>query len=187
MYIIQYLQKGMHWLFAPCLIPSNSLSLLVIFQAFVFPPLLCLQMWILLQVLNIKGVGIFRVFEERLSSQRCNICLALSGWCIWGNNALIRLCCRRERLPHFREIPAQEGNCSFRIHNLEYLTEKIIRPSLPSGMAVDLVVWAPCARFSLRGKILFFFFFFSQHSLIPAQVLKLSKVKLENNNVESSA
>lgn len=155
MYIIQYLQKVILWLFAPSY-SFKECQFSDYFSSLCFPPLLCLQMWIFLQVLNIKGVSIFRIFEERLSSQRCNICLALSGGCIWGNNALIRLWCRREHLPHFREIPVQEGNFSFCIHNLESFTEKIIRPSLPSGMALDLVVWAPCALFPLRGHSFFF-------------------------------
>lgn len=148
MYIIQYLQKVIHWLFAPCLIPSNGLSFLIIFQAFFF--LYFASKCQFLCRLYIKGMSIFRIFEERLPRQRCNICLALSGWCIWGKIALIRLCCRwqstRERSPHFREIPAQEGNFSFCIWNLESLIAKIIRPSLPSGMAVDLVVQTPCCH-----------------------------------------
>lgn len=138
-------------------------------------------------------MSIFRIFKERLACQRCNICSALSGWCIWDKIALIRLCCcrqsTRERLPDFREIPSQEGNFSFCIWNLESLIAKIIRTSFPSGTAVGLVVHAPCCYVdTLRGDSRAGNSFFCQKVLDSTLFagIRLSKVKLENNNIKNS-
>lgn len=192
MYIFQYLQKVIHWLFAPCLIPSNGLSFLIIFQSFFFP-LFCLQMSISLQVIY-KGHEYFQDIWRTVTSPKVQHLFGIVRLMHLGQN-----CSYKALLPlakHSGTLASLQRNSSAGRQLFFLHLESGIFDSKDHQALVT--IWNGC-RFGCSDSLLpclqracgfptrkfVFFFFLLASAVFQCTGIILSKVKLNNNKVEN--